>query len=404
MYVRRELEEQINKFMDDPEIIAVIGPRQCGKTTLIQKCLEGKKNTHQISFDDQLLLQLFEDDLSSFIELHVEPFETIFIDEVQYAKESGKKLKHIFDKYHKKIIISGSSVSELSIQSMKYLVGRIITFNLYPFNFSEFLSYKDADLKRVYDKQAFGVAITRELNKYLEEFLVFGGYPRVVLEEDKEKKSVVLKNLYNTYLLKEIKEVLQLAEEKELIRLLKALALQTSNLIEYASLSQASGFNFPQLKKYLGVIEKTFICSRVSSFHTNKNTELSKTPKIFFFDNGFRNACLNNFSLERTDIGESMENFVFSELIKKGFEVKYWRTKSKAEVDFIIEKNNEIIPIEVKTTLHKENISRSYASFVEKYAPKKGFISSKEFESVVIKDKTSIHFVAVLKLIKSISL
>ena len=141
MYIRRQLEEKINKYLHTREIVAVIGPRQSGKTTLLKHIYNNLKNAIFLDFEDRDILELFNEDIKSFIELYVKKYDYTFIDEFQYAKAGGEKLKYIYDNYKTKIIISGSSASELTIQSVKYLVGRIFIFNLYPCSFEEFLNY-----------------------------------------------------------------------------------------------------------------------------------------------------------------------------------------------------------------------------------------------------------------------
>ena len=120
-----------------------------------------------------------------------------------------------------------------------------------------------------------------------------------------------------------------------------------------------------------------------------------KSPKFFFVDNGFRNMAIKNFlpATSRTDVGALNENFIGTELIKKGYPIRYWRTKSKAEVDFIIEERGEIIPLEVKTTLNKPSVSRSFRSFLEKYAPSRGFITSQQLYDEVKVNDTSVKMV-----------
>jgi predicted AAA+ superfamily ATPase len=219
---------------------------------------------------------------------------------------------------------------------------------------------------------------------FFHEFCIFGGYPRVILAETQEEKEIVLKNIYNTYLLKEIKEILQLPEEYKLSRLLHALALQTGNTVQYTELMAITGFSSHDLIKYLNILEKTFVCIRSQPYHTNKRSELIKVPKIFFMDAGFRNVILKNFQeiINRTDKGALYENFVAAEIFKAGFDVKYWRTKAGAEVDFIIESQGEVIPIEVKSMLREPEFSRSFFSFVDKYAPKKKIIVSESFAGI----------------------
>jgi len=402
MYIPRDLELEIRKYLPAKEILAIAGARQCGKTTLILnilKQLERKKSIKSISFDDFKTLSLFENDLDSFCQIHVKGQDILFIDEVQYAKESGKKLKYIYDSFPIKIIISGSSSSELSIQSLKYLVGRIFIFNLYPFSFKEFLLARDPHLVPLYEKAKYGKEVTSELNRHLGEFIRFGGYPRVVLAKNDEEKILVLKNIMNTYLLREIKEVLGLKEDFKLLKLIKSLSLQIGNLVNYNELSALSELSSPEVKKYLNILEKTFICSLMSPFQSNKRTELVKNPKVYFYDLGFRNIVIDNFSVERADLGGMYENFIFSELVKNNFVPKYWRTKSKAEVDFILEKGKEIIPIEVKVNLSAANLTRSFQSFLEKYHPALGFITSSYFEDRLKVVHGEIIFVPSFKLL-----
>ena len=173
-------------------------------------------------------------------------------------------------------------------------------------------------------------------------------------------------------------------------KLINALALQIGNIINYHELSNISGFNYHDLLNYINILEKTFICIRSTPFYINKRTELVKAPKIFFLDNGFRNIILKNFQLikNRIDKGALYENFIVSELIKKDLKIRYWRTKSKAEVDFVIEKHDRIIPVEIKSDLKEPMISKSFSSFINKYKPKKGLILSER----LFEEKNKIKF------------
>jgi len=402
MYINRFLEKELNKYLNKKEIIAVVGARQCGKTTLLKHIFKNLKNTILLDFEDRETLELFNDDIKSFVDLYVKNYDYLFIDEFQYAEKGGKNLKYIYDNYKTKIIISGSSVSGLSIHSIKYLVGRIFVFNLYPFSFEEYLSYKEPKLyHEIYLKRRLTDPIIKKIIPYFEDFCIFGGYPRVILSKDKKEKEVVLRNIYNTYFLKEIKEILNLPEDHKLSKLIHALSLQIGNMINYNELSDLTGFKYKDLLNYMNIIEKTFICLRSKPFYTNKRTELVKVPKIFFLDNGFRNIVIKNFQLikNRPDKGVLYENFVASELIKNNLDIKYWRTKAKAEVDFIIEKNGEIIPIEVKSDLKKPKLTKSFLSFLEKYKTKRGLILSER----LFGEKKKIRFRPVFSVSKEIS-
>ncbi|MBI3036786.1 ATP-binding protein [Candidatus Woesearchaeota archaeon] len=383
MYIKRLLEGKLLKYLGSREILAVTGPRQCGKTTLLRRIFAGLKNAVFLDFEDRETLELFGEDIKSFAELYAKPYRYLFIDEFQYAKEGGRKLKYIYDTYSTKIVITGSSASALSIQSMKFLVGRLFVFNLYPFSFDEYLSYKDHRLYELYIKRgltSLTKPVIERILPHFNEFCIFGGYPRAVLAGDKEEKETVLKGIYNTYFLREIKEILNLPEDYKLSRLISALALQIGNVINYNELSDISAFRHKELLRYMNVLEKTFVTVRGLPFYTNKRTELVKSPKIFFLDNGLRNFVVKNFQNieKRQDKGALYENFVASELLKKGIDVRFWRTKSKAEVDFVMEKKSGIIPAEVKSDLKKPKFSKSFLSFIEKYKPKKGFVLSEK--------------------------
>lgn len=390
MYINRYLERDIDKYLNAKEIIAIVGPRQVGKTTLLKHVYNRLKNAVFLDFEDREILELFDQDIKSFSELYVKKYDYLFIDEFQYSKDGGKKLKYLYDNYKTKILISGSSVSELTVQSIKYLVGRIFVFHLYPFSFEEFLNYKDSSLYEIYKKDNITKPIIERILNYFEEFCIYGGYPRVILTGDKAEREIVLKNIYNTYLLKEIREILGIQEDHKIIKLSQALALQIGNIVNYNELSEITGLQHNDLLENLNILEKTFISIRSMPYHTNKRTELVKSPKIFFLDNGFRNIIIKNLQLikDRQDKGLLYENFAASEIIKSETDLKYWRTKSKAEVDFVVEKDGKIIPIEIKSELKSPRLTKSYMSFLNKYNPEHRLIFSRD----LFIDKDNVRF------------
>jgi len=245
------------------------------------------------------------------------------------------------------------------------------------------LKVKEKNLVPIYDKAEYGTNILEKINEHLEEFTIYGGYPEVVLAKNNEEKETILRNIYTTYLLKEIKEILNIADDFKLSKLLKALALQIGNIIDYAELASLTELN---------ILEKTFICKQIKNFHTNKRKELRKSPKIYFQDPGFRNISIDNFSKQRTDLGALNEQFIANELEKKGIETKYWRTQSGAETDFIIERQQKITPIEVKTKINNTVIGKSLFSFIEHYKPEKAYILSKNYTGNRTVEKTKIEF------------
>ena len=384
IYIERDLEGEILACLDMPEIIAVVGPRQSGKTTLLQHIVEGikDKKVSVIDFEDRDELALFANDIKGFCELYVEGKEYLFIDEFQYAEAGGRNLKYIYDNYPIKIFITGSSATELSIQSIQYLVGRIFVFTLYPLSFAEFLMFVQPNLvKFLKSPECPGLEIVRRINSFYNRHVVFGGYPRIALAKNDEERKLVLKNIFHTYLLKEIRQILGYKQDLELKKLITALALQTGSTCNYNELSVLTGLKYRALRSALDILIKTFVVAPCLPFYTNKRVELTKTPKFYFIDNGFRNMSIQDFRIidARGDTGALHENFIASELLKKDVPLHFWRTKSKAEVDFIVEKQGQVVPIEVKSKITSSSITRSFRSFLDKYRPGTGIMSSGEY-------------------------
>ncbi|MBU4375431.1 ATP-binding protein [Patescibacteria group bacterium] len=372
MYIKRNLEGKILSFLNSPEIIAIAGARQSGKTTLINQIISKVNGAVSVSFEDQNVLKMFEKNIDDFVNIYVKGNKYLFIDEFQYAKSGGKLLKYIFDAQKIKIIITGSSAIDLTIRAVKYLVGRVLIFNLYPFNFEEFLLAKDKNYFKIYKQYKeqirgfnsarvkIGEQAHKKLLEYYEEYLLFGGYPRVVIENNYESKKELLRNIYNTYFLRDVRDILGLIDDYKLGNLINALALQTGGLIGYGELSRLSGFSYPSLKKYLNFLEKTFICRFARPFYRNKRSEIVKNPKVYFFDSGLRNSIIDDFrKLEkRTDKGALLENGLAEEFIKHDYKFNFWRDKKKNEIDFILLLGGgRTIAVESKSYLKDGNIA-----------------------------------------------
>ncbi|MFA6172027.1 MAG: ATP-binding protein [Patescibacteria group bacterium] len=380
MYIKRKIESKILKYLNSPEIIAILGPRQSGKTTVLRRIFESLNSASFISFEDREALGMFEKDIENFISAYVKNKRYLFIDEFQYARAGGKKLKYIFDSHKIKIFISGSSSVDLAVNALKYLVGRIFIFNLYPLDFEEFIGYREKGLVTAYKEMSGGfkaltpVKIGDDLHakfaRLYEEYAIYGGYPRVVLSKNDEEKKEVLKNIYNTYFLREVKDILGLIDDYKLEKLLKGLALQIGNLIEYNELGRLSEYSYPTLKRYINFFEKTFISKLLPPFYKNKRKEIVKNPKVYFFDCGLRNFAANDFRRisERPDGGALLENAVFQQLIKGEYSFNYWRDKYKNEMDFILNlEGGKIAALEIKSRL--KNPKLESARNFKKYYP-----------------------------------
>ena len=398
MYIHRQLEKKIAPFLKRKEVISIIGPRQAGKKTFIKfiesQLKKEKKRIKFVTFEKRNDLELFQESIEDFKDL-ISQYQYLIIDEFQYAKDGGQKLKYLYDTTKTKLIISGSSSLDLTFQTGKYMVGRMLDFKLLPFSFREFLSFKDKDLSSLLEqkidpasilsfdvKRGFGGQVNKRLSQMLEKYIIYGGYPAVALSATDKEKQKVLEGIVEKYLLKDIKGLLSLITENELIKLSKFLASQIGNMTRYEELSNASGLAYKEVLKHLDILEKTFIVKLIRPFFTNKRTELTKNPKNYFVDLGIRNFLLSDFreSKHRNDLGSVMENYAHNLMqnLNITLNLKYWRTKSKAEVDFIIENQQNIFPVEIKYVSRKI-IGKSFYSFVDKFKPKIGIILTKDY-------------------------
>ena len=386
VYIKREIERELIKWLESREIIAIRGARQSGKTTLLMRIKEILNNNnvdddriHYISFEDDIIRLKFEENVKEFIEFHLTSKKKHYflLDEVQYIKDAGKKLKLIFDSFSNiKIFITGSSSFDLTNLG-SYLVGRIIFFNLYPFSFGEFLKSKDEKYEKLYRKIKVDLrkeitiektVFLDELNKLLHEYLTYGSYPRIVLEKNQDKKKELLRNLFITYVEKDIVGMYGIKYREKVVKLLKTIAYTSGNVINYETLSTNSNLKYHNVREILPLLEDSFVISIVRPFHKNLMNELRKNPKIYFLDYGIRNYLLENFDNIRFDY--LYETFVHNEL-KRSYQVKYWRTTAKTEVDFVVLYKDKIVPLEVKI---KPKITRSFRSFIQHYSPDKALI------------------------------
>lgn len=431
MIYPRDLIKDIELFLKRKEFIAIVGPRQSGKTTFLEilkahlsRELKIKKDSiHSVTFEDRRLLAQFEADPVSFINSYISPESKqtfyLMIDEFQYASGGGQKLKLIYDTIENvKVFITGSSSLDIKAQVGKFMVGRILSFYLNPFNFGEFLRVNEQRLERIYrqnneqlikwlfEGRPFKIKrgadiFSEEIIKLYEEFCLWGGYPAVVLAKKKNERLKILAEIYNNYILKDIKTLLELATENKLYLLSQYLATQVGNIAVYQNLCQASDLDYRNLKKHLNILKETFICQEVKPFFKNRQKELSKNPKIFFMDMGFRNNLLENMNSldKRTDTGAIIENNIFirlNELSGQVEKINFWRTKAGAEVDFIFHTQGKIIPIEVKYThFNTEKISKSLASFIDSFKPEDAVVLTKNYWGSMKRGKTKILFIPV---------
>ena len=345
---------------------------------LIQKKVS-KDRIHFISFEDDFEKEKFERNPKEYIKYYLKEDDKkhyFLLDEIQYIKNAGKTLKLIFDGIKNiKIIITGSSTLDLN-EIGSYLVGRVLLFEMYPFSFLEFLEAKNENLYRYYKSKRINFKDNKiglkesifidELNSLLKEYITFGGYPRVVLEKDEEKKKVLLKNLFLTYIEKDIVKIYGSKYRQRIADLIKHLSAINTNILNYNDLAKTAGLYDKEIKEILYILEQTYVIKLIKPFHKNLTTELKKNPKVYFIDTGLRNFMFGRFDFSDEEYGRLLENYVFLSI--KQNKINYWRTTAKAEVDFIL---NEKIPIESKINV---KITRSFRSFLNSYGPNTAFL------------------------------
>jgi predicted AAA+ superfamily ATPase len=355
MYVERELANFFNELIKHFSLIALVGPRQAGKTTFLKN--RAVEKLDYLLFDDVDIKRIFDEDIKSFERQFLSKDRIAILDEIQVVDEPGRKLKYLVDTGYRLWITSSSEII-LSQKVLSYLVGRVTIQRLFPFNLFEFLSAKKIQIQ---DQ----ILINRELKDHIK----FGGYPKVVLTDQIEIKKTILRDLLETIVLKDIAFNFSINDILTLQKMIEYLAANVCSILNYGSINQVLKISFPTIKKYLDALEKSYIVYSVRPFFTNKNKELSKQPKIYFLDNGILNQTLKDYEIN----GLKFENYIFTEILKAGFHPKYWRNKHKNEVDFVIEKGKQKIPIEVKLSFHNK-IETGLKIFINEYQPQIAFI------------------------------
>lgn len=410
MIKNRIIFEELLKQKNSLKISLLIGARQVGKTTLLKQLHEricNQENRKGIFLDLDIFtnfekISTFES-LLNFIKLNgyekdQKDFFYLFLDEFQRYSDFSIVLKNVYDNLKNvKIYASGSSSIKIKNQVQESLAGRKIINKIYPPSFEEYLYFKEKDsllkqIKNIRKLKGEGLhKTTLELKRELEEFLIYGSYPEVVLTKETEKQKI-LEGIFDLYIKKDLIEYLNIKKIANVKKLIEYLAINNGQKIKYEEISQVCSLNYKEVLNYLEILEETFLIKIVRPYYKNKNKELTKIPKIYFIDSGVRNYFINNFNKLslRTDSGYLFEGFIVSELIKRGRDkVKFWQNKNKQEVDLILEEAN-LISIEIK---FKENLKSEdeigLKVFFQEYAPKKSYLINLSVQGI----KSKINFV-----------
>lgn len=338
--VKREIQNGIEKSLFKGKIIIIYGARQVGKTTLIREIQKKYSNDSlYVNCDEPDIQQALTNKTSTELKNFIGNKRLILIDEAQRVINIGLALKLLVDNYPDiQVIATGSSSFDLSNQIIEPLTGRKHEFYLYPFSFSE--------LKTIYSEL--------ELNRLIENRIIFGMYPDVVLKYDESEN--LLREISRSYLYKDVLQYQNIKSPDLLERLLQALALQIGNEVSYNELAVTVGVDKKTIASYISLLEKAFIIFRLNPYSRNLRNELRKLRKIYFVDTGIRNALINNLNPLnlRGDTGNLWENFLISErikLIKNRNVIRntfFWRTHQQYELDYIEEEKGKLFGYEFK--------------------------------------------------------
>ena len=324
------------------KVVVVYGPRQVGKTTLVKKYLESRKErTLLVSGDDISARQYLESQSFLKLQAFVGQNEVVVVDEAQHVADVGLNLKILVDRMPGlRVVATGSSSFGLAQQTGEPLTGRKFTLRLFPLAQMEIASIEQP----------------HETDANLESRLIYGSYPEVVTTNDNERRALYLQEMVNSYLLKDILEFEGIRHSDKLVRLLQLLAFQIGHDVSHSELGGQLGMSKNTVDRYLDLLEKVFVICRRSGFSRNLRKEITKSSRYYFYDHGIRNSLIRNFNPLglRDDIGALWENYIAVERTKfveyTGGQTNswFWRTYDRKEIDLVEESNGRLTGYEIK--------------------------------------------------------
>lgn len=347
MYIPRYY-QNLNQFLGDGRVVIVYGPRRVGKTTLLKKFLDETDMKYRYATGDNMQLkEVMNSQYKDKILKFAEGLDLLAIDEAQYISNIGMGLKILVDYAEDlEIIATGSSSFDLSDQVGEPLVGRKWDLTLYPVSQLE-LSENNTNY---------------ELEQSLEKYLIYGSYPEVLTADTEQKKRKILKEIVNSYLLKDILSLQGIKSPKKVMELLQMLAFQVGNQVSYHELATDLKMSTKTIEKYLYLLEEAFVIKSVWGFSRNLRKEITKKNQYYFVDTGIRNAVIdsfNSFDL-RNDVGQLWENFLAIERIKKQEYTDlyannyFWRTYDQKEIDWVEQREGKLYGYEFKWSEDKQ--------------------------------------------------
>lgn len=360
-FINRSIEATVRKSLKPNKVVIILGARRVGKTELIKRILQDVDvEVLNLNGEDEEVHSLLEKRSVRNYKQLLGKAEMLVIDEAQVIPEIGKKLKLMVDSIEGlKILVTGSSVFDMNNQLGEPLVGRSIPLHLHPLSQIEFSQNENL----------------LETKSRFEERLIFGSYPELEHLESREEKADYLKEIVNSYLLKDILAFEGIRKREKIVSLLRMIAFRVGSEISIESIGNKLQMSKTTVDKYLDLLSKVFIIHRVGGFSRNLDNEITKKAKWYFYDNGIRNALINNFNLlnVRDDHGKIWENYLISERLKKQaykgpHSLNYfWRTHSKQEIDWVEEIGGKLHAYEFKWNAKAEAKTKVPASWEKAY-------------------------------------
>jgi len=409
--IKRKKLLELRESLKNKEITILTGARQSGKTTLL-KCLESELKA---SGEKSIFLNLdieadnihfkSQEGLLRKIRLETGDSGYVFIDEIQRKENAGIFLKGIYDQnLHYKFIVSGSGSLELKEKIHESLAGRKRLIELPTISFEEFVNFR-TDYRYEDRLEEFFSIEHDKTSTLLADYLTFGGYPQVILADRIKEKIKVINEIYQSYLEKDIRFLLDIKKTEALTNLFRIIAAQSGSLANISELSSTLGISKPTVQNYLWYFQKTYILKRIAPFHANIRKEITKSPVFYFSDIGLKNFGAGDFgNIPMNHMGHIFENFIYCILRERledsSSEINFWRTKDGAEVDFIIKTGDRALPVEIKyKRLKKPEITRSLHSYIAAYQPSRALVVNLDLKAETETGKTKVSFLPFYELI-----
>jgi predicted AAA+ superfamily ATPase len=412
-FVERDIGTRLLEAMENSKVVFLYGPRQSGKSSLvgwaIHKLLERGVplqnmnyavmdflDLHPLISDTRKLIRLLREESTGKERVY------LFIDEVQRLENAGLLLKQVADaRMDIQIVATGSSIIRMKEKIQEHLTGRKIELTLCPFSFMEFLKARKGlpeNRIRRYGIEEVGDFVDlygQRVSSHWQEYIRIGGYPEAVTSGKAEEW--LYSSLFSTYLERDVASLLSNANYQKFQDYVRVIASEIGSIYNRQSIARTMGRDARTIEKFEEILTITFILHKLTPFYTNIRKELSKAPRFYFWDTGFRNFISGELQ-DTFATGALLENAVVSEMLKRytagNPPLHWWRTKGGAEVDIVIIKGNRRIPIEIKGTRDKKpRLTRSFTSFIRNYEPECAYFATDGYYEESGYDRTRIYYI-----------